>query len=111
VAADWPAGVCQNPNHRFGNSASEIVGVFRPSLDSRSSSLSKNKTALLGRGGQAGKAMPVRLVHEFLGLNDEYSENDLEAALVAAGRGPHPEASASRSRKRHLPDRSLIGSP
>ena len=52
--------------------------------------LSKNKAAMLARGSklQPGDAMDadeeVRdpLVLEFLGLKDEYSENDLEEALV-----------------------------
>jgi predicted nuclease of restriction endonuclease-like (RecB) superfamily len=52
--------------------------------------LSKNKAAMLTRGAEAkpGDALSaddeVRdpLVLEFLGLKDEYSENDLEAALV-----------------------------
>lgn len=52
--------------------------------------LSRNKAAMLARGGQVnpGDALTadeeVRdpLVLEFLGLKDEYSENDLEEALV-----------------------------
>jgi predicted nuclease of restriction endonuclease-like (RecB) superfamily len=52
--------------------------------------LSRNKAAMLTRGGQAkpGDALTaddqVRdpLILEFLGLKDEYSENDLEEALV-----------------------------
>ncbi len=52
--------------------------------------LSRNKAAMLARGGQAtpGDALTpddqVRdpLILEFLGLKDEYSENDLEEALV-----------------------------
>ena len=52
--------------------------------------LSRNKAAMLARGGQAnpGDALTANeelrdpLVLEFLGLKDEYSEKDLEEALV-----------------------------
>jgi len=52
--------------------------------------LSRNKAAMLARGAQAkpGDALTAHdqvrdpLILEFLGLKDEYSENDLEEALV-----------------------------
>lgn len=52
--------------------------------------LSKNKQAMLGKGGQtlasdaitAEEAIKDPVVLEFLGLKDEYSESDLEEALI-----------------------------